>query len=191
MGSDATAQFLYAAIGDLQGTVRAVDFKAEVMLFAVTVPLSILPTVSIPLWNMVTAGSLIVRIFTACGTLGMVVFWPAAFIATFRVLVGSHNPGDSIADHSPANGAFYSGGLFKFKMTDLMLDRLVTAPVSLKQHIASLPTDVDGVIAELAFEQLKLAYMCSRKIAMFNLAVRLTVFGVCAGILLLLLRLFA
>jgi hypothetical protein len=190
MGTSPDSAFLYAAIDDLQGTVRAIDIKAEVLLLGMTVPLSDLSGGSVAVWEMITKGHLIIRVLSLIASVGLVVSWITAFIATCRVLVGSHNPADAIPDHAPAKGAFFAGSLFKFKVMDLLRDRLVPGTRTLQQHIDSLPNDPESVVAELAFEQLKLAFICARKIAMFNFAVRLTVFGVYAGVALLLLRIF-
>jgi hypothetical protein len=190
MATSPNAAFLYAAVEDLQGTVRAIDIKAEVLLIAMTVPLSDASGFAGMVWNLVTGGHLIVRGLAAVAALGLILTWIAAFISTFRVLIGHHNPSDAILDHSPAKGAFFAGHLFKFTRSDLICDRLVKSSKTLKEHIESLPATEEAVIAELAYEQLKLAFICSRKIAMFNFAVRLTIMGVYAGMILLVLRIF-
>jgi len=188
METSPDASFLYAAIEDLQGTVRALDIKAEVLLVAMTVPLYDASGIAATLSKLLREGLVGFRILTAIIVLWIALAWIAAFIATFRVLVASHNPSDAIPDHAPAKGSFFAGHLFKFTRKDLIRDRLVTCSHTLRQHLDELPTGDEQVKAELAFEHLKLAFICSRKIAMFNFAVRLMTAGVYASVLLLILH---
>src|ERR1700733_11973990 len=109
METSPDASFLYAAIEDLQGTVRALDIKAEVLLVAMTVPLYDASGIAATLSKLLREGLVGFRILTAIIVLWIAIAWIAAFIATFRVLVASHNPSDAIPDHSPAKGSFFAG----------------------------------------------------------------------------------
>jgi hypothetical protein len=191
MAEGPNAAFLYAAINDTQGTVRALDVKAEVLLAAMTAALSRAYGVSMIVWGMMTQGHMAVRILSAAASVVLLLSWIASYVCSFRVLVGSPNPAKAIPDHAPANGAFFAGHLFRFRALDLLRDRPVISSRSLQDHLALLPVGDEATIAELAFEQLKLAYICGRKIAMFHFAVKMAVVGVGAGLVLLILRNFA
>lgn len=182
--------FLRAAIEDLQGTIRAIDMKAEVLLIAMTVPLMDATGISNTVAALVQSRHLFVQATAALSAIGAIVSLFAASLFTLRVLRGAHNPASALPERSGARGSFYAGHIYKFTRADVLRDRLVHSSKSVAEYLSELPTSEEDVQLELAFEQMKLAYICGRKIAMFNAAVRCIAVSVYCGLAMLLLHVF-
>jgi hypothetical protein len=181
-------QFLYAAIEDKQETIRAVDFKAEILLIAMTVPLMNTSGISSTIIALSNRGSPIAAIAHIL-TLALVVGWFFAFVFILATIFAVNNPAAAISDSSGARGTFFSGWLFPLRWHHLLPRCSFVTDKSVDSHLAGIPVSEEEIARELAFEHMKLAYICARKVAYFNNSILATGIGLVAGSFVFLLHL--
>lgn len=105
------AEFLYAAITDTQGTIRATDSKIAVLMVILAIPLTRLGSVYRD-WSHLYANEhrCISNLALILGIM-FVSVWILSFWATMRALNPVDDPSQHIDGEKP-NGTFYSGALF-------------------------------------------------------------------------------
>jgi hypothetical protein len=166
MAESSQSHFLYTSIADIQATIRAMDFKANVLLLVLFVPIS-----------RVTDISGAIRHFGAgqFGKLGWIpiimaaavaIFWLASLVLTFWYVSAVHDPSAHVTGKKPP-GTFYSPTLYKVRLWNIESRRSASAQ-SLDDHLAQIPANDEDVCRELAFEQMKLVYIRSRKMALIK-----------------------
>lgn len=154
-----TNTFLYAAIADTQGVIRALDTKLSVAL--------VIFTLALPKFDAIYAAG---TVATAARpwliwpfVIMFVLAWSGGLVCAFRGLVAIDNPGDHI-EHGDAKGAFYCGGHFTMTFKDSFQNAFAAVRPKLLNHQVALPADALAIQKELAYEQLKLAYIRAIKI---------------------------
>lgn len=150
---------LYASITDAQGIIKALDTKLSVAL--------VIFTISLPKFDAIyKEGAVAVDACPGASwpLVGLFVLsWFFGLFCAFRGLVAIDNPSDHI-EYGDAKGMFYGGGHFKSTWLNIFYNRVSDTRPKLLDHLDDLPIDAAGVQKELAFEQLKLAYIRSVKI---------------------------
>jgi len=152
-------EFLYASINDIQGTIRAVDLKLNVLVVILIIPLG-------SLREMI---ALVARQFHLFGHplpkyLFPVVFgliWIAALATVLRGLLGVAAPHVFTLKSDPnraqsGSGVFYLPGLFKLPWrTVWFTDKRIAS----RKELLALPGLFQDLVKELRFEQATLAYI--------------------------------
>ena len=157
------AKYLLAAISDSQAILRAVDTKINILFAILLIPLTKFPELATFTYTTITkqecGGTLVICIAALTGA----TFWALSVITAFRTLLGIDNPSSHIADGGGVLGTFYAGQLFQ----SAGASRLPISE-SLAKHVSDLPTDLDAIIRELAYEQMKLCYIRTVKFARYR-----------------------
>jgi len=166
MAESAQSHFLYASIADIQATIRAMDFKANVLLLVLFVPISRITDIA-PLFHHLERerfGRMSwVAIIVAAGVL---FFWMVSLILTLWYVSAVHDPSTHVSGKKPA-GTFYSPTLFNVRLWNIESARYASTQ-SLDDHLEQLPRTEEDICRELAFEQMKLVYIRSRKMALIK-----------------------
>ena len=156
------ATFLYAAITDTQGTIRAIDSKTNYLAVLLAIPTlklgAIYGKIAMLMKGDWTNGKWLV--------LGLVVpfvaSWFLAVLAAFRALCAIDNPSSHITGNLPV-AAFYLPTLFRPALIDVFTNRDIKAERQLHQHREEIPATDDAIVDALSFEQMKLVYIRSVK----------------------------
>lgn len=183
-------QFLLASVEDQQGTIRAIDFKAEVLLIAMTVPLMNTSGISATMTALGSCNSRPVAGLSHAMALILMIGWFFAFLCILATIFAKHDPAAAIADRSGARGSFYSDGLFRVTWRHLFFGQKIATSTSVASHLKTIPETEDEIAQDLVFEQMKLASICARKIGYFNYSIRAAGASVVAGAILFILHLF-
>jgi hypothetical protein len=159
---DNKANFVAAAMGDVQSTIRAVDVKVAAILVLVLAPLQNLNRVFShlnhfgshdPRWLFVGISSI------------FVLSWVLAVVTLVRAIAAIDNPAAHIINSGNCKGTFYSGGLYPLSFSDAFLNRdVIMAKKDSLSFYNSLPTNTAEIELELAFEQMKLVYIRDMKL---------------------------
>jgi hypothetical protein len=166
-------EFLLSSIGDIQGTIRAMDTKLIGILIFLMLPLSHIG-----------------KIFFYCKHALIIYCWhcPFCFIATIALIIlfcsswlltiitalkgisaidnpSSHLCQNELQEENFPKGVFYNGDLFRPNILDILKNRpSLKSSISIKKQLDSLPVNEDPITIELLFEQNKLVYIRSIKI---------------------------
>jgi hypothetical protein len=155
--------FLYAAIADAQGTIRATDSKIGVLLVILIIPLTKFGAIYGKCSALLGGENKCLAEFVAVLTFMFVCLWFLSFLAAMRAIIAIDDPSRHI-DGTKPTGIFYSGGLFDPKFLDALLNRPILAKKQLQQQLAELPTSAEDINKELLFEHAKLVYIRAMKI---------------------------
>lgn len=154
-----TLTFLYASINDMQAVIRALDAKLSVALVIFSIALTKFDVLYEGGGKFVSshprAGLVLVSIFFLA--------WAIGVLSAFLGLIAINNP-EAHIEFSGISGAFYGGGLFPLKFLDSFFNRYAAARPKLISHQMNIPKDDASVVAELSFEQMKLAYIRAIKL---------------------------
>ncbi len=170
---DLKREFLYNAIADTVSTIRAVDTKLHIVLGLYLIPLVITDGLFKAMsnwskaqdWNDLCFLQVAVSILAAASLL----LWITGVIISLRGIIAISDPADVIEGEKP-EGTFYhvgslvKAGLFHFKIDSKLAD-----------YMSKLPKSDSEVVKELAFEQMKLAYIREVKITRHKMAAYLAV----------------
>jgi hypothetical protein len=155
--------FLYAAIADAQGTIRATDSKIAVLMVILAIPLTKLGNIYRDCFalynneNRCVSNLSIILIFIFC-CLWLISFWTA-----IRALHPVDNPADHIDGERPT-GIFYSGGLFQPNFWAANFKCFSKAHRQIQHQLGQLPSSAEDLIKELTFEHMKLIYIRTIKL---------------------------
>ncbi len=161
-------EFLYYAIQDSQGTIRAVDAKGVAALLVLVVPLSLTEHLVKGL-RTVASHSIPLGILL-CG------FWCVSLLLVLLTLGPTANPAERIRGAKP-KGAFYGGALYSLSAADFTPWSKTTANMSYEEWTNALPGSPEAIGAELAFEHMKIAYIRDVKLLRFRWALRGLIMG--------------
>ncbi len=190
MSESDRATFMYAAITDVQLTIRSVDTKVAFLLAGMAIPFAGICGISAAIQQLVLKTSGVWHVTMITLSLLLAATWATAFFFALRVLRAVHDPSEAIVGESNPNGCFYSPSLFKFTLSDIIWDRIVTTRRTLPEYLAALPREMNDIEKHLGLEHMKLGFICSRKIAMFNISLWILLVGVVSGSILWLFHLF-
>lgn len=174
--SDLKIQFLYQSLLDSQAIIRALDVKIG-FLFAITI---------LPL----AGGSHIVKAVT--GMISYSYWFLPALVLLFAMwalalylLYKSLAPLSKIAHliKKDRDSIFYCSGLFDFGFLDVFFNKTTTPCQSIDSIKESIPEDEDGIISDLCFEKIKLAYIRDIKSKRAAWCLRLTFSWLATGVI--------
>jgi hypothetical protein len=178
---EARNDFLIAAIEDLRDSIRAMDFKAEVLLIAMSAPLMDASGTASAIVGLVHSANPVIAALSTGSAAVLVVGWFGAFCLILRLLLAGLNPAAAVPDHSDAKDVFFPAALFRVRKRDLWRPHRVVTSKSVQDHLDEMPVTLEEIAVELAFEQMKLAFLFSIKRKVFNCSVAFVAAGVVAG----------
>jgi hypothetical protein len=156
-------EFLYAAIADAQGVIRATDSKIGLILVILAIPMTKLGTIYAKCVALLDAEN---RCLAEVSTVLVVIFaclWVLSFFTAMKAIIAIDNPSRHI-DGAKPNGIFYSGTLFIPTFLDAFLNRPIMAKRQLQDQADDLPSTLEALNHELIFEHAKLVYIRSIKL---------------------------
>lgn len=162
MLSDLTVTYLYQAISDIQGTIRAIDTKLSILLVILSLPFTNLGKIYNRISVLLKSNPQIsIEIVFVAMTVIFSVTWLIAFVSALRGIISVDNPSKHISGiEQTKNGSFYSSGLFNLALIDCFFNRKkVMSRSSFSELLSNLPVKTEQIANELRFEQLKLAYI--------------------------------
>lgn len=154
--------FMYAveAVKDMQGTIRAIDTKAGILLAAMAIPLPFLERLLGGFSRQGQPPSLHV-VLAWCAFFA----WILAALVAIRTLTGIGNASQHLGEDAQRENTFYAGGLFRLRWIDALLNRRsIRSLRSLDNHVAAIPRSAEEMLQDLGHEMLALAYIRDVKI---------------------------
>lgn len=180
---DKRFDYLISSINDIQNTIRAIDTKVGFLLVFLGIPITALTKIYSVLSALLDSYDFrwwkwIVSIYIVL----FVISWSLSFLAAVRVLTSIHNPIAHIKNPPTNHGTFFVGGLFKLSYKELFISRKdLKSQISFKEFAKKSPKEIENIISELIFEQMKLAYIRDIKIFRQNWAFIFTVVWLLVG----------
>lgn len=156
-------EFLYSAIIDAQGVIRAADSKIGLLLIMLAIPFTKLGVIYVKCMTLLNTEN---RCLAECSSVLVFIFgclWLLSFLIAMKAIIAIDDPSRHI-DGTKPSGIFYSGGLFAPTFLDAFLNRPIMAKMQLQQQMNKVPTTLDDVHKELIFEHAKLVYIRSMKL---------------------------
>jgi hypothetical protein len=182
--SNARIDFLYAALTDCQGTIRAIDVKLGIMLTFLILPLTYLEKILDNVRIVYHLPCLSHRIILIGFFLLLFVFclsWILSIIIAFGGLCSISNPVRYIANDVKAKGAFFLSDICKPKPKHLFTNRALPTKGPLSTIIAELPLTEYQIIQELVFEQMKASLIRNCKIFRQRFSLKLMIIWIFSG----------
>jgi len=161
---DATQQadFLSKAIEDIQGTIRALDVKASALLVVLAVPLAAAENLG--------EGVKALRASSSWLLWALVVAWAISLAFALLTLGAIANPAGCVPEEDRPLGTFYGATLFDVRLSDLTPWTKTKSRHSVSTWLTRCPGSPEAAAMELAFEQMKLAYIRDVKILRVRVA---------------------
>lgn len=161
MPSDRT-KFLYAAVADMQNTIRALDTKTNYLMVILLIPLAKLGAIYAKCEELLALSQPWTRWVFVPLIVIFVVAWCMAILAVFKTLTAIDDPAEHISGDHP-RGSFFASKLFDACFIDTFINRNISSVQQHHQHLADAPKTDDEVASELAYEHMKLTYIKSLK----------------------------
>lgn len=156
-------EFMYQAINDTQGTIRAIDIKLGFLFVVIFMPLSAVTSIccaSEKLWNMSGLCDLL------CCATGFL--WIMSVIFLFLGLLPIQNIKSRFCGQSNfASDSYYDGGaplVRIFESISIYIFRIRFSK-TLDEYIDSLPNSESEIIATLAYEKMKISFVRNIKLS--------------------------
>lgn len=163
-------EFVASAIEDIQLTIRAIDIKIGTMLVLLLAPFSLVGRIFAHVEKLCAANP---KFLFVALTLGFFLLWFLAILALVRAIAPLDNPSNHIVNSDQYKGAYYRGGMFQFTLLDAFVNTTVTkASKDVSVALQDIPITVNGMLAELTFEQMKLCFIRDIKICRFGWGVK-------------------
>ncbi len=169
--------FIMAAINDAQATIRATDVKVGAILAGLLLPLSYLGAIWDYALSDYTPGWLLflICIFS--------ILWMVSIIVLVRTISAVGNPSANISGAKFCNGSFYGGGMYKFTLTNALLN---SDSNKSKKDVATFSNDYpisqNDIYLALSFEHMKLIYIRDIKLYRLDFSLKTSVAFVFLGI---------
>lgn len=179
--------FLYSAITDVQGTIRALDVKVGIVLVLLVVPLSKLGEMKTSIYQIWSGNS---YLGAKIGPILVIIFllgWLLGLLFSLRSVVAIDDPSKHISGLKPS-GIYYSGDLFNLSLIDVFINRRSFSSKGIKEFLNDLPKDTTRIIEELSYEHIKLTYIRTVKLIRTNCALWATAAYLASGIFLFLIQ---
>ena len=176
---DRTFDFLVFAISDIQSTIRAIDAKVGILIVLTMTPVANLSKIYL-------ACEIFLSKSFFCNSLNILVLsffiltWIASFFCLIRVLFPKNNPKYRICRNTPS-GLFFLGNYFELDIFDCLFGTKKTSSLTFHQHIERIKEKSGNFIDELAFEQMKLAYILNSKLKLYRWGTALAVIWAALG----------
>uniref|UniRef100_UPI004056B4CB hypothetical protein n=1 Tax=Candidatus Electronema sp. TaxID=2698783 RepID=UPI004056B4CB len=184
-----TFDFLVFAISDIQSTIRAIDAKVGILIVLIMIPIANLSKIYLAckdfLLKSVLCHSLNIFIVSAFSLV-----WIVSFFCLMRVLFPKNNPKDRIGGKTPS-GLFFLGSYFELDIFDCLFGTKKTSSLTFHQHLKRIQGKSGNFIDELAFEQMKLAYILNNKLKLYRWGAALAVIWAALGGLIWMVKLSA
>jgi len=183
--NELSINYLYNSIEDIQGVIRALDTKLNYLLVILMVPLTKFNSIykiSFDAYKKALSyyalEYLVVLIF-----IFFVLSWVFAFALAIRGIIGIDNPANHVYG-TKQKGTFYGGYLYKISLNELFLNSTTQSQQNIEEYLLDVPEEIESIKKELVFEQMKLIYIRSIKMARHRYAF---IFGIiwviCGGVI--------
>jgi hypothetical protein len=169
------AELLYTAVEDIQQTVRAFDIKAEALILGLALPFANVKDIMGSFRTVLEGTAGLERAFVLLLVTVVAVAGGGSLLYSVRVLTGVSDPADRVRAAAPPKGAFFTGRYFRLGLIETLIGGKARSTVSLEDHLAGLPMTPAEIETQLGYEHMKLGYIVARKMALFNLGLRLFV----------------
>jgi hypothetical protein len=151
-------EYLYMAIADIQGSIRAIDVKLG-FVFVVLV---------IPLTNLGKIFKSCMLVYKMHAFLGILIFafsmsWIIALHTFFMAIAAIKNPVQSISGLKNVQGTFFGGDVYELFPIHAFINAGLISKYDHSYEVARLPADDKKIIEELVFEKMKLCYIREMK----------------------------
>lgn len=177
--------YLYSSIADIQGVIRAIDTKLNYLLVILVIPLTKLNGIYC-IATIANKKAFSYHVLDYLIVLILIIFvlsWLFAFVLAMRGIIGIDNPVNHVSGTSP-KGTFYGGNLYKVTFPDTLINRNIKSLCELEKHLSTIPSDIDSIRKELVFEQMKLIYIRTIKMARQHYAfIYGAIWIVCGGVI--------
>jgi hypothetical protein len=182
--SEDIGEFLYASIEDVQGTIRAIDTKMAALMVILIIPLSQLGDIVQKIRGLLaqTQNSMQPAVWVLSAV--CIVSWLLSIVVTLLALLGIDSPFAHVrfgGETENPKGAFYAGNVFTFEPKHVFNPAEIRSSRTLLDHVADLPASHDALVKELAFEQMKLAYVRGLKMIRQKYAFLCALVWLCTG----------
>jgi hypothetical protein len=177
-------EYLISSIVDIQGTIRALDSKVGIIFVILSIPFGSIGKIYNTCKILLLSGSKAAPYFNIHLFLIFIflILWILAFICAVRAVISIENPSEHIVNSGDYTGFFYCGGMYQFGLLDSFFNRKnIKAVKDVKKHVDSLPISQQQINEELAFEQMKLAYIRDVKSIRQKWAYRFTILWLLDG----------
>jgi len=176
------SRFLFAAIKDAQGNIRAIDTKVSILLAALAIPRREIAS-TFQSWHARGFAFTLTNVMTVLAIAAYVV----AVIVAVRTLMGIGDATKHVRGARLKN-SFYSGDLFRFSWLDALVNHpRAQSSKTVAEYVTALPQTREAIWEELAMEAMTLAYIRDVKIHRQRLAFGATVVAGALALLALLL----
>lgn len=150
--------FLYAAIADAQGTIRATDPKIAALMVILSIPLTKLGSIYRDCHDLIRNENACVSYMAFLLTIIFGFLWVLSYWSALRALNPVDNPTDHI-DGSKPTGVFYSGGLFQPGFWAASFKCFTRSKQQIQHQLDQIPNSSEDLVKELTFEHMKLVYI--------------------------------
>jgi len=155
--------FLYAAIADAQGTIRATDSKISVLMIILAIPLTKLGSIYRDCYALYSNENKCISNLSLILIFIFFCLWILSFWSAIRALNPVDDPLDHIDGEKP-NGVFYSGGLFQPGFWAASFKCFTKSKKQIQHQLDQLPSSAENLVKELTFEHMKLVYIRTIKL---------------------------
>jgi hypothetical protein len=155
---DATNEYLYHAIDDIQSTIRAIDNKLHITLAFLVIPFSIINKVALQIYLFVQDkhdGSVFFLHLLIAGV--FFISWMVSLWCTLLGLRAIFKPQVGKKQETKVTGSFFLGDIITPQIHHLVINAPIKSNKSLDEIINNLPEDNQAITKELSSEQIKLA----------------------------------
>lgn len=147
--------FLYSAINDTQGTIKALDVKLGFLFVIIFAPLTAVePAFRIFMYIQAEMNSYMALCYVE------LFLWFFSVIYLFLGVSAISNPEMIKSNKSP----FYDGDIFEFSLCQSIFENNINPKKTVAQKIKELPRNENELIETLVQEKIKLAYIRDLKI---------------------------
>lgn len=162
--------FIQAALSDVQATIRAIDVKVGALIVLVLAPFANISRVFAHVDKLCCRSPKLLFIAIAVCFFAS---WFLALASLVRAVGALDNPARHIVNATNQKGMFFGGGLFVFNIADAFLNRHgVKSKRDLVDFSKDIPSSVEDIEMELAFEQMKVIYIRDLKATRLKWGVR-------------------
>lgn len=174
--------FLLSSINDIQSTIRALDTKVGFLFVVLFLPYRNCNKIYSVCYSFLFDKNNEIVFLNFAIIVLFLTSWCLSFISLIRAIMSIENPSSHIVNSSDYSGSFYCGGLFPIKFIDSLINRgSITASKDVRRYVESLPSSEDEIVNELAFEQMKLAYIRDMKFIRQRWAYKFTIIWLLSG----------
>jgi hypothetical protein len=171
--------FLYASLGDIQGTIRAIDVRIGFLLILLFAPMAVIDKI-VDGYSDLIGFNILLKLVSILD----IAAWLLAMLFLFLSVSAISNPANHVRGKDKL-GSFYGGGLFPISIVDAIYNRNIESVRTVEDEISTLPQSEDEIISSLTYERMKLIYIRDIKMRRFSVGLSASAIWVVFGLILL------